>query len=65
MIHLKSDAIQAVDYEPDSRRLHIWFTSGDQRYTYYRVPESLFERLIRAASPGIFFNEHIRGNYSL
>ncbi len=47
MIKLKSSAIVAVDYDPDSRDLLIWFTSGGP-YTFHGVPEDVFVGLLRA-----------------
>lgn len=63
MIHLNSSAIRAVDYDPTRRHLHIWFPNNGP-YTYYGVPERIYLGLVRAASPGTFYKENIRGNYS-
>ncbi len=62
MIPLRSSAIRAAGYDPLSRRLLIRFTRGGS-FTFYRVPESIFHGLVRAGSPGRFYNTHIRGRF--
>ncbi len=64
MCYLNSSAIVAVDYSSDSRLLHIWFPSKDEPYTFYGVPERIYLGLVNAASPGTYYNNYIRGNYS-
>ena len=62
MTYLNSSAIRAVDYDPESRRMNIRFTSGGT-YTFYRVPEAVYLGLITSSSPGSYYNYHIRGLY--
>ncbi|MBL9179468.1 MAG: KTSC domain-containing protein [Verrucomicrobiaceae bacterium] len=64
MCYFNSSAIVAADYDPASRLLHIWFTSKDEPYTHYRVPEHIFRGLITAPSAGSYYNSHIRGRYT-
>ncbi len=63
MTTLSSSAIAAAGYDRATARLFIRFTSG-YTYTYYRVPESVFQRLIASASPGSYYKNHIRDRYS-
>ncbi|HBJ87778.1 MAG TPA: KTSC domain-containing protein [Verrucomicrobiales bacterium] len=63
MIHLNSSAIRAADYDPASRRMYLWFPNNGP-YTYYGVPERIYLRLVHSSSPGTFYKEVIRGNYS-
>lgn len=63
MTRLNSSSILAVDYDPSNRLLYIWFPNRGP-YTYYGVPERIYEGLILATSPGTYYNENIRGNYS-
>ncbi len=63
MVSLNSSAIVAADYDSDSRRLHIWFPNNGP-YTYYGVPEHVFEGLVNAASAGTYYSDHIRGRYT-
>jgi hypothetical protein len=62
MIYLNSSAILAVDYNMWSKDLTIQFTSGGL-YTFHGVPESVFQGLVSASSPGEYYNRHIRGRY--
>jgi len=48
-----------VEYDEVSRNLDIWF-NGTGRYTYYRVPASVYAGLLAASSKGAYFNDHIR-----
>lgn len=63
MIHLNSSAIKAADYNPITKILRIWFPSGGP-FNFYRVPSSVYQRLINSNSPGTYYNQNIRGNYS-
>jgi len=63
MTHLNSEAIKSVDYDPTRLHLYIWFPNHGP-YTYYGVPERIYQRLVNAASPGTFYNEVIKNNYS-
>jgi hypothetical protein len=62
MTYLDSSAILAVDYNPWSMDMTIQFTSGGS-YTFHGVPESVFQGLITASSPGTYYNQNIRGRY--
>lgn len=62
MTRLHSSAIRAVDYDPATGRLVIEFHSTG-RYTFHRVPLNVYLGLINAASPGSYYNRHIRGRY--
>lgn len=63
MLHVDSDAIEAIGYEAASRRMRIRFTGG-REYDFCGVPVSIFQGLHDAPSKGTFYNEHIRGRYS-
>jgi len=62
MIRVSSDAISAVGYDQETRRMRIRFTSGNS-YDFCRVPLEIYERLMRSSSKGSFYNDHIRGRY--
>jgi len=64
MQYLNSSAIRAVHYDPKSKTLTIWFTSGDQGYDYYNVPEWIYSGLLAASSKGQYFNQYIRDQYA-
>lgn len=62
MVRVDSEAIEAVGYDPRSRRLRIRFTGG-RSYDYCAVPEQVYQGLMRADSHGAYFNQHIRDIY--
>jgi hypothetical protein len=51
-----------VGYDPSSRRLEVEFHSGGV-YQYSGVPESIYQGIMRAASKGSYFHDHIKGRY--
>jgi len=64
MQRLRSSAISAVDYNPASSTLRIWFVQSGGPYDYYGVPQSIYEGLLRARSAGTYYNDYIRDRYS-
>jgi len=53
-----SSNIRSIGYDPQSSILEIEFTSGDI-YQYFDVPESIYQGLLRAVSPGRFLNINV------
>jgi hypothetical protein len=62
MIRVSSSAITAVGYDPATRRMKIQFVEG-HTYDFCRVPENIFNGLLRASSKGTYYNDHIRDRY--
>jgi hypothetical protein len=62
MVRVNSSAIEAVGYDPGSRRMKIRFTSG-KVYDFCGVPESVHSSLMRAYSKGTCYNDHIKDRY--
>jgi KTSC domain len=62
MIPVNSSAISAIGYNSADLHLKIKFVQG---HTYYfcRVPQSVFARLYRAKSKGVYYNDHIKDRY--
>ncbi|WP_423228379.1 KTSC domain-containing protein [Rhizobium tumorigenes] len=60
---LRSSALARVEYNSGSRTLAIWFVESGGPYDYYGVPEIVYLGLLRASSPGSFFNQNIRDRY--
>ena len=60
MPYLTSSCIDRVVY--DNGTMKITFTSNNT-YTLHGVPEHHYRGLITAASPGSYFNTHLKGKY--
>jgi hypothetical protein len=58
-----SSAIREIEFDELTHRLYVTFTSG-KTYTYYRVPRSVYQRFVHAASKGMFFNDYIKDRYT-
>ena len=59
MVKVSSSAIDAIGFNKDDEVLYVTFSSG-VRYRYFRVPSKIYEGLLKSASVGKFFDEHIR-----
>lgn len=59
---LNSSFISRVEYDPWSRVMELTFHNG-RTYTLRGVPDHHYSGLLRAASPGSYFNTHLRGRY--
>jgi len=57
-----SSAIQRVEYDARSRQLCVTFVTGNV-YKYYDVPRQVYDRFLRTASKGAFFNEYVKDRY--
>lgn len=51
-----------IHYEASRRELDVTFTSG-KTYTYFAVPQPVYERFLRAASHGAFLNTSIKDQH--
>lgn len=60
MIKVKSSLIAAVGYENSSLVIHL---NTGKKYKYFRVPETVFERFLKAPSKGVFFNQSVKPFY--
>ena len=59
---VRSSNIRAVGYDQESRTLEVEFQSGGI-YQYSGVPVNVHEGLMRAASKGEYFHDHIKERY--
>lgn len=57
-----SSSINAIGYEPESKTLHVEFSSG-RAYHYTGVEPEEHEALVNAPSIGAHFSKHIRPNF--
>ena len=62
MIPVKSTAIRAVGYDPATQRMKIAFVEG-HTYDFCRVPQNIFDGLLRAGSKGRYYDTYIRDRY--
>ncbi len=62
-IPVSSSNIASVGYDAATSSLQIEFLSG-KVYEYYEVPESEFDGLVNAGSPGGYFHANIKNIYS-
>jgi hypothetical protein len=62
MIPVASSAIRAVGYDPTTQRMKIAFVEG-HTYDFCRVPQHIFEGLLRAGSKGRYYDTYIRDRY--
>lgn len=63
MPYVNSSAISRIEYDAASHRLYITFRESGT-YTYYGVPQNVYERFLRASSKGGFYNDYIKDRYS-
>ena len=59
---LRSTAIAAAGYDPDTQTLEIEFANG-RAYTYEDVPPEVYEGLVNSNSPGRYFLDRIKDVY--
>ena len=59
---VRSSNIRSVGYDPTLRTLEVEFHSSGL-YQYSGVPETIYQGLMRAASKGSYFHDHIKGRY--
>ncbi|QEE38833.1 MULTISPECIES: KTSC domain-containing protein [unclassified Methylobacterium] len=57
---LNSSAIARAEYDPNTRRMQIWFRGGMHAYDYFNVPESVYQGLIQAPSAGSYYARYIK-----
>jgi KTSC domain len=60
---VSSSAIDKIEFEEPTNRLHVTFTGG-RTYTYFAVPRSVYQRFLAAPSKGTFLNDQIKDRYS-
>ncbi|WP_180355868.1 KTSC domain-containing protein [Aliirhizobium smilacinae] len=62
LIKLKSQLIDAVEYNEQRRMLRICLVDGSKR-VFSEVPKSTVEDLISAQSPGNYYIDYIRSQF--
>jgi hypothetical protein len=62
MVQVISKAINAVGYDPITKRMKITFKQG-RTYDYCRVPKEVHVAFMRAISKGTYFDQFIKDRY--
>ena len=57
-----SSSVAAIGYDPGTQTLEVEFLKGSV-YQYYGVPDHMYDRIMQAASKGLFVNTYIRDSY--
>lgn len=61
-VFIGSSNLDRAEYDTETRTLRVWFQKGSV-YTYVQVPETVWEGLESAFSPGSYLREFIAGIY--
>ena len=61
-VFANSTALDRAAYDPQTCVLDLWYAGGD-RYSYFMVPQRIYDALIDAPSAGAFVNERIKPRY--
>lgn len=61
-VPLRSASISAT-YDDETQKLDITFIASGRTYTHPDVPQTVVDGLVRAPSPGAFYNSEIKGSY--
>ena len=59
---VSSSNLRSIGYDSESQTLEIEFKDGGI-YQYFNVPESTYNALMSASSPGSFFHHNLRGRF--
>lgn len=59
---VQSSHLRSVGYSSENDRLEVEFENG-RVYQYFDVPTYMYNDLMKAASKGSFFNQHIRDDF--
>jgi hypothetical protein len=62
MISVRSSAISAVGYDPNTQQMRIKFHQG-HTYNFCRVPQHIVDGLLSAGSKGTYYDRHIRDRF--
>ncbi len=59
---MPSSVVLNTSYNKDTATLMITFVSG-KMYEYKNVPLKVYNAMIASGAKGIYFNQHIKGQY--
>jgi hypothetical protein len=63
MVPVSSSAIRAVGYDAQFRKMKIEFTQGHS-YDFCRVPQNVYDALMRSSSKGTYYNGNVKDRYT-
>ena len=61
MPYVASSAVSRIEFAAGT--MQIWFVPSGGPYSYYGVPEQVYQAFLVAPSKGRFFNDHIKDRY--
>ena len=59
---MPSTAIERISYDEAARELHVTFVGGGT-YTYYEVPQPVYQAFRASSAKGTFMNKYIKNRY--
>lgn len=59
---LGSSAISDAEYDPETQQMELTFVNGGP-YTFYNVPQDVYDGLGAAPSAGKYYHAFIKGRY--
>lgn len=59
---LNSSAISDASYDPETQEMEITFVNGGP-YTFYNVPQDVYDGLAAAPSAGRYYHAFIKGRF--
>ena len=60
---VESSSVDAVGYDPATRKLYVRFPGSGKAYVYYGVAPSVYDAFMQADAKGRFVNAAIKGAY--
>lgn len=63
MIPITSSVVSSIGYDSTESVLNVKLTT-EEEYSYYNVPQAVFNEFKNAASKGRYYNKYIRKHYS-
>lgn len=61
-MRVRSSVIASLGYAPEDEALHVEFHTG-RLYTYFGIPQDVYDSLLASPSLGSYFNQNIRDHY--
>lgn len=56
----RSSNVEQVDYDPDTKHMHIKFRGTEERYKFTDIEQHEHDDFVTAQSPGKHFIKHIK-----